>query len=42
MEEYAQSLSYTDEEKVLTYCKNIVKAVEKTHEVDTKHSNLIF
>ena len=27
------NLVYTDEEKVITYCKNIVKAVEKTHEV---------
>ncbi len=36
MEDYAQNLSYTDEEKVLTYCKNIVKAVEKTREVATK------
>lgn len=29
MEQYAQNLVYTDEEKVITYCKNIVKAVEK-------------
>lgn len=36
MEEYAQNLFYTDEEKVITYCKNIIKAVEKTHEVATK------
>lgn len=36
MEDYAQNLSYTDEEKVLTYCKNIVKTVEKTREVATK------
>ena len=36
MEEYAQNLSYTDEEKVLTYCRNIVKAVEKTREVAAK------
>lgn len=36
MEEYAQNLSYTDEEKVFTYCKNIVKAVEKTREVIAK------
>ena len=36
MEEYAQNLIYADEEKVLTYCKNIVKAVEKTREVATK------
>lgn len=36
MEEYAQNLIYTDEEKVLTYCKNIVKAVEKTREVGAK------
>ncbi len=40
MEDYAQSLSYTDEEKVLTYCKNIVKAVEKTHEVATKSKSI--
>lgn len=33
MEQYAQNLVYTDEEKVITYCKNIVKAVEKTHDV---------
>ena len=36
MEECAQNLFYTDEEKVFTYCKNIVKAVEKTREVATK------
>ena len=36
MEEYAQNLIYADEEKVLTYCKNIVKAVDKTREVATK------
>ena len=36
MEECAQNLFYTDEEKVLTYCKNIVKAVEKTREVAAK------
>ena len=36
MEEYTQNLIYADEEKVLTYCKNIVKAVEKTREVATK------
>lgn len=28
MEEYAQNLIYADEEKVITYCKNIIKAVE--------------
>lgn len=33
MEHYAQNLVYTDEEKVITYCKNIVKAVEKTRDV---------
>lgn len=33
MEGYAQNLVYTDEEKVITYCKNIVKAVEKTRDV---------
>lgn len=36
MEDYAQSITYTDEEKVLIFCKNIVKAVEKTREVVTK------
>lgn len=36
MEEYAQKLNYADEEKVLVYCKNIVKAVEKTREVAAK------
>ena len=36
MEEYAQNIIYADEEKVLTYCKNIVKAVDKTREVATK------
>lgn len=36
MEEYAQKLNYADEEKVLAYCKNIVKAVEKTREVAAK------
>lgn len=29
MEQYAQNLMCTDEEKVITYCKNIIKAVEK-------------
>lgn len=33
MEQYAQNLVYTDEEKVIIYCKNIVKAVEKTRDV---------
>lgn len=33
MDQYAQNLVYTDEEKVITYCKNIVKAVEKTRDV---------
>lgn len=33
MEGYAQNLVYTDKEKVITYCKNIVKAVEKTRDV---------
>lgn len=36
MEEYAQNLVYTDEEKVIAYFKNIVKAVEKTREVATQ------
>lgn len=36
MEQYAHNLVYTDEEKVITYCKNIVKAVEKTREVAAK------
>lgn len=36
MEQYAQNLICTDEEKVITYCKNIVKAVEKTREVATR------
>lgn len=33
MEECVKNITYVDEEKVITYCKNIVKAVEKTHEV---------
>ena len=33
MEQYAQNIMCTDEEKVITYCKNIIKAVEKTHDV---------
>lgn len=36
MEQYAQNLVYTDEEKIITYCKNIVKAVEKTRDVATQ------
>ena len=28
MEQYAQNIMCTDEEKVITYCKNIIKAVE--------------
>ncbi len=36
MEEYTQNLTCTDEEKVFIYCKNIVKAVEKTHEIATR------
>lgn len=36
MEEYEQNLVYTDEEKVIAYYKNIVKAVEKTREVATQ------
>ncbi len=36
MEHYTQNLVYTDEEKVITYCKNIVKAVEKTRDVATQ------
>lgn len=33
MEQYAHNLVYTDKEKVITYCKNIIKAVEKTRDV---------
>ena len=33
MEQYAQNIMCTDEEKVIIYCKNIIKAVEKTHDV---------
>ena len=33
MEQYAQKLMCADEEKVITYCKNIIKAVEKTRDV---------
>lgn len=33
MEQYAQNIMCTDEEKVITYCKNIIKAVEKTRDV---------
>ena len=33
MEQYAQNLVYADKRKVITYCKNIVKAVEKTRDV---------
>ena len=40
MEEYAQNLTFTDEEKTLIICKNIVKAVEKTHEVDVRSKHL--
>ncbi len=36
MEECAQNLIYANEEKILTLCKNIVKAVEKTREVAAK------
>lgn len=36
MEQYAQNLVYTDEEKIITYCKNIVKAVKKTRDVATQ------
>lgn len=36
MEEYTQNLTCADEEKVFIYCKNIVKAVEKTHEIATR------
>ena len=36
MEEYAQNLVYTDEEKVLVFCKNIVKAVKITREIAAK------
>ena len=33
MEQYAQNLVYADMGKVITYCKNIIKAVEKTRDV---------
>lgn len=33
MEECAKNITYVDEDKVITYCKNIVKAVEKTRDV---------
>lgn len=33
MEQYAQNLVYTDEDKVITYCQNIIRAVEKTRDV---------
>ena len=36
MKEYAQNLAFTDEEKALIICKNIVKAVEKTREVGVR------
>lgn len=36
MEEHMQNLFYADEEKVITYCKNIIKAVEKTRDVAAK------
>ncbi|MDE6016971.1 MAG: hypothetical protein K2H41_15000 [Acetatifactor sp.] len=36
MGECAQNLIYADEEKVFTFCNNIVKAVEKTREVSAK------
>lgn len=36
MEQYAQNLIYADEEKIIAYCKNIVKAVEKTRDVATQ------
>lgn len=36
MDGYVNKLDYTDEEKVMEYCKNIIKAVEMTHEVVTK------
>lgn len=36
MEECAQNLVYANEEKVLAFCKNIIKAVEKTREVAVK------
>lgn len=36
MEEYAQNLIYANEEKILTLCKDIVKAVEKTRDVAAK------
>jgi len=40
MEECAQNLIYANEEKILTLCKNIVKAVEKTREVAAKSKML--
>ncbi len=36
MEECAQNLIYANEEKILTLCKDIVKAVEKTRDVAAK------
>lgn len=36
MEECPRNLVYADEEKILIFCKNIVKAVEKTREVAAK------
>ena len=34
-EKICKNLTYTDEEKVITYCKNIIKAVEKTRDIVT-------
>ena len=36
MDEYVNKLDYTDEEKVMEYCKSSMKAVEMTHEIVTK------
>ena len=36
MDEYEHNLFYADEEKVLEYCKSIIRAVEKTREVAAK------
>lgn len=36
MEEYAKNIFCTNEEKTSLYCKCIVEAVEKTHEVNAK------
>lgn len=36
MDSYFEKLEYTDEEKVIAYCKSVIKAVEKTHDVAIK------